>query len=262
MRGKKAVMTKGANGKVTWNILPLMTKKEVYNRIVDLTSRLESTRVAEKAFDAVADADVERVNRIIAAFPEYYHELYNAIVDFGKNFNALVGDNADYRNDHNKFVEKCECYMSELIDSDIIEQIAYTEDAEQLQQIISNFKRKYRSLLEKLIKFQKEVNLKRKWMPTGTEGEIFGAEPDANHVVFDDKVLDPLSFFLLLFLANISDSYLFSAEGYENYIKALAKVTNDAFAEFVTLYVFDKCQNDGVSFGDILVPAFTGLLNE
>lgn len=258
MKCGKAILTKDANGNTICKGVPIMTKEEIYDKILYLTSELANTRIAEKIFDAVDNEEAERVNSIIAAFPDYYPALYQKIIDFGEEYNALVGNNEEYEAKHNEFLEKCKYYMSALMSSGVIGQIAETDDTDKLQQIIATFKREYPEFSKKLVEFQKDCNLKQKWMPTGTEGKIFAAKADEEHVVFDYKLIEPLSFYVLLILANIAESYLFCYDEDDDYINAIAKVTNEDFAEFVASYnIVDWFEQD-ISVGELLIAAFTG----
>ena len=60
-----------------------MTKKETYERIVQLTAELAKTGVAEKIFTSANEGDSAKTQEAIDAFPKEYPELNDKIVDFG-----------------------------------------------------------------------------------------------------------------------------------------------------------------------------------
>lgn len=67
-----------------------MTKRELYDKVVELTSELQKTNIAQRIFDAAMEKDALKAQVIIDAFPEYYPKLYEKITDFGEKFNSLV----------------------------------------------------------------------------------------------------------------------------------------------------------------------------
>ncbi len=67
-----------------------MTKKEIYEQVVELTAKLAQTKVAERIFGAATEGNVAKTQQIIDSFPENYPELSQKIVSFGQKFNKFV----------------------------------------------------------------------------------------------------------------------------------------------------------------------------
>ena len=230
-----------------------MTKKEIYEQVVRLTNELAQTRIAQKIFSAASEKNAAKVNMIINSFPYYYPDLYQKIINFGEAFNKLVGDTAENNAQFNEIMTQCMNLMYDLAQTKVIGQIAEvadTEDASKLFEVINNFKHEYSHFAKKLVKFQTEYSEYRDTLVTGCEGQIFGTEADAENgvFVFDTNVIDALSFYVLIILANISEIYFFyDEENKENdetytipagdqFMDAIKKATNEAFAEFVANY--------------------------
>ena len=57
-----------------------MTKQEIYEKIVQLTSELHSTNVAEKIFSAAKEGDSKKVEEVFETFKKEYPDLYVRIV--------------------------------------------------------------------------------------------------------------------------------------------------------------------------------------
>lgn len=220
-----------------------MTKKEIYTHVVRLTTELAQTGIAKKIFSAAKERDAVKVDMIIETFPQYYPELYQRIISFGEEFNKLVGDSAEDRAMFDEIIQQCGYLMYNLAQTKVIGQIAEvtnTGDASKLFEVINNFKDEYSYLVEELVKFQTDYSEYRDAHTTGCKGQIFGTESDVKNdiFVFDTNVIDALSFYFLIILANISDGYLFydGQPTNDQFIVAIEKATNEAFAEFVASY--------------------------
>ena len=194
-----------------------MTKKEIYERVVQLTAELAKTKVAERIFDAAAEGNVAKTQKIIDIFPSFYPGLYQRIVEFGIEFNRLIGESKEDRERRNKILESCEVMMYALAETEIIAKIARAVEAgeaDKVQEVIGTFLNEYEGLSKNLVYFQEEYLEYRKDNKTGLEGAIFGVMPDeANGVfVFDPDAIDTLSFYvsisLLTFLMCISSMML------------------------------------------------------
>lgn len=255
-----------------------MTKKEIYEQVVQLTDELAQTKVAEKIFKAAEEGDAVKTQMIIDAFPEFYPELNQKIVSFGKEFNKIVGDSEEDNAKLKEIRNQCEFVMSGLAQTKIIVKIAEaanTGDATKLQEVISNFKQEYPDFAGNLVNFQKEYNEYFDNHQTGCEGQIFGTEADEENgvFVFDTNVIDALSFYVFIILANISDIYFFYDEEVEedgekcywpadkNFEDALEEATNEEFAIFVSNYnIVDWVGKDDEyqTVGELLVAALAG----
>lgn len=242
-----------------------MTKNEIYARVVRLTSELAQTNVAADIFNAAADGDAVTAQGIIDVFPVYYPKLYREMVDFGEEFNKLVGDSEEDKEKRRKICESCEFMMYNLAETQVMAEIAKaaeTGDPTKVQEVIDTFKKEHPVFTQNLMKFQEEYNEYRNDHKTGHEGAIFGTKTDEENgiFVFDTNVIDTLSFYVLIIFANISDVYFFTEleEAPEAFFDAIGQATNEAFAEFVASYnIVDWIGEDEEyqTVGDILVAA-------
>ena len=66
-----------------------MTKQEIYEQIVQLTSELHATNVAEKIFSAAKEGDPKKVEEVFETFEKEYPDLYARIVELGEEFEEL-----------------------------------------------------------------------------------------------------------------------------------------------------------------------------
>lgn len=256
-----------------------MTKKDVYEQVVRLTAELSQTGIAENIFDAVSKGQVERVNGIIGAFPDYYIELWIKIHEFGLEFKELIGESTEDKYNEMKIHQDGDWFMEGLLKTEIIGQIAEaadTGDATKLQEVIINFKKNYPLLADGLVRFQKKYSeYKENNHHTGWEGAIFGTEADEENdvFVFDTNIIDARSFYVFTILADIDDFYFFYDEKVEYdgeelvlpdndaFLDAIEEVTNEAFAAFIANYnLLDWIGKDREyqSVGEILVAAFEG----
>ena len=137
-----------------------MVKTEIYNKVVQLTAELAQTHVAEKIFKAVAERDSVKAQKIIDTFPEFYPELYQKIVDFGKEFNKLIGRSEEDEEEFKKILERCEVIMYDLAETKVIDKIAKaseTEDPTKIKEVIDTFKNEHSYFVNKLMDFQKNI---------------------------------------------------------------------------------------------------------
>ena len=148
-------------------------------------------------------------------------------------------------------------------------------------EVVKEFKNEDSAFADSLIEFQKDCNAFWDNHKNGNEGIIFGDEADQENdiFVFDTDIINPLSFYVLLIMANVSDVYLFQPGiedineiedldedededcQYENkFLAAIKEKTNEAFAEFVASYNFvDWCgTEEAYSIGELLVVALSG----
>lgn len=245
-----------------------MTKNEIYESVVRLTTELAQTNVAQKIFDAVAKRDAVKTQLIIDAFPMFYPKLYQRIVDFGKEFNKIIGDSEEDKEDFKKLLENCEFMMYDLAQTDIITQIAKAAETgkpAEVQEVIDTFKKDYSVFAEKLLNFQEEYTAYRDAHMKGNEGNIFGTKTDEENgiFVFDTNIIDVLSFYVLNIFANISDVYFFYdlENSADPFFDAIEEATNEAFAEFVASYnIVDWIDEyyESKTIGELLVDAFLG----
>lgn len=253
-----------------------MTKKDIYEQVVRLTAELSQTGIAEKIFDAVSKGQVERVDEIIGAFPNYYIKLWIKIHEFSLEFKKLIGKSSEDQENEMKIDKDLYCFMRRLMETKIIGQIAEvadTGDATKLQEVIINFKKNYSHLSEDIIRLQKEYSEYKDSHQLGWEGAIFGSETDEKNGVFafDTNIIDAKSFYVFTILANIDDFYFFYDEeietevegekialpGNDVFLDAIAEATNEEFAIFIANYnLFDEVGLQSV--GEILVAAFEG----
>lgn len=72
-----------------------MTKQEIYEQIVQLTSELHATNVAEKIFSAAKEGDPEKVEEVFETFKKEYPDLYQKIIKFEEDYDGeylVIGD--------------------------------------------------------------------------------------------------------------------------------------------------------------------------
>lgn len=69
-----------------------MNKKEIYERIVQLTAELAKTGVAKEIFSSADAGDAVQTQKIIDDFPKEYPELNDKIVSFGDELNKFIED--------------------------------------------------------------------------------------------------------------------------------------------------------------------------
>lgn len=255
-----------------------MTKNDIYEQVVRLTAEIAKTNIAERIFDAVAEENVRRVDTILHAFPDYYPELSIKIKNFSLEFKRLIGESSDDKYEESSMRLRSEWFMETLSQNKDLEQVveaAYTGDTTKLQEAITNFKKKKPTLDRELVGFIIEYGeYKKNHQYTGGEGAIFGTKADEKNgvFVFDTNVIDALSFYVFTILADIDDIYFFYSEeieedgekieflGNDEFVDAIEKATNEAFATFVANYnlldwvggEYDEYQ----SVGEILVDAF------
>ena len=72
-----------------------MTKQEIYEQVVQLTSELHATNVAENIFAAAKEGDPKKVEEVFETFKEENPKLYARIVSFGRDYNGLSNDTYD-----------------------------------------------------------------------------------------------------------------------------------------------------------------------
>ena len=244
-----------------------MTKNEIYESVVRLTAELAQTNVAHKIFNAATEGDAVKAQTIIDVFPVFYPELYQEIVDFGKEFNKLVGESEEDKKEFRAILQDCEVMMYNLAQTKVIAQIAKaaeTGNPTKVQEVIDTFKKEYSAFAEDLVNFQEEYTAYRDADKTGFEGAIFGTETDSNNgvFVFDTSIIDALSFYVLNILGNISEVYFFYDGWYSAvaFFDAIQAATNEAFAEFTASYnLLDwvGIDNEYQTIGEILVAALT-----
>ena len=64
-----------------------MTKQEIYEQIVRLTSELHSTKIVEKIFAAVKTGDLRKVEDVFETFKKENAELYQKMVSCAEQYN-------------------------------------------------------------------------------------------------------------------------------------------------------------------------------
>lgn len=254
----------------------LMTRNEIYEQVVQLTTELAQTNVAEKIFNAATEGDAVKAQTIIDFFPVYYPELNQKIVNFGQQFNKLVGDSEEDKEKERKIHQDCVFFMYGLAETKVIAQIAKateTGDPTKTQEVIDTFQKEYSGLTENLINFQEEFTKYRDKHKTGHEGAIFGTETDEDNgvFVFDTSIIDALSFYVLNILGNIADIYFFCDDengdptSADKFFDAIHDATNEAFAEFVASYNLVELvgkDKEYQSVGEILVAALADEFEE
>ena len=141
-----------------------MTKQEIHEQIVRLTSELHATNVDEKIFKVAQEGDSKKVEEIFEAFKKENINLYARIVSFGEAYNALTDES---------------------------------------------------TLL----------------------GEIFAVRENKakGKFIYDTKIINTLSFFLLLCFADIDDFYLFDLkfEAKKNFVSFFKEAGYQEMHDFV-----------------------------
>ena len=254
-----------------------MTKKEIYEKVVRLTSKLCKTQIPKKIFYEARVENAKNIDLIINAFPQYHPKLYREIICFGKKFNKLVGDSPENNEKRERILQDGEILMYELGRTKIIDCIndaVEKKDAQKVLKIIQEFKTKDFPFVNNLINFQNDCNNFWESQKTGQEGAIFSNKTDEENSIFefDTNIIDVESFYVLLIMANILDIHFFKlycdgndevigAPGKDLYVEAIQEATNDYFAEFVECYNFVDWigdDEDDYTPGELLVAAFTG----
>lgn len=256
-----------------------MTKDEIYERVVRLTEEISETHVARRIFYHAKYGNVEMVNAIIDSFSEYYPNLFDAIAQFGWEYNKMVGNSAEDIQEFDDIWEDCASVMYNLAGTKIIADIIDAEqagDTEKVMEAIKCFREKNPELTKKVICFQKRYSKFCLNEKTGSEGAIFGSKPDSEKgvYVFDTTIIDPLSFYVLTMLAGIREVCFFCEEDENgnyysypdsNFISAIAEATNETFADFVACYNAVDCvgpNEDYRSFGELLADVFNDRFKE
>ena len=72
-----------------------MTKQEVYEQLVRLTTELKSLNLAQRIFDAVETGNPEEVQSVFESFKKENSKMYLGLVKFGEEFNKLELDEVD-----------------------------------------------------------------------------------------------------------------------------------------------------------------------
>lgn len=228
-----------------------MTKREIYEQVVRLTSEIAETKIAQKIFDAAMYGDVEKTDMIINAFPYYYPELYERIVSFGDEFNEL-GERFRVNNKmRDEVMLDIMQFMQVLVQTGyigLISETVRTGKAQKLQEAINDLERKYPYFNQELLALQNQYN-KLLYDDTHTEheGKIFGTKVDEENgvFVFDTNIIDVLSFYVLTILAEVSDDdffydkeveedgEMFTVPDKKDFANAIEEATNEEFAWFV-----------------------------
>lgn len=254
-----------------------MTKNEIYEQVVRLTSELAQTGIAKRIFDVALNEDAVTTQIIIDTFPYYYPELYQEIVKFGKEFNKLVGESEEDKQREEEIDNKSIVLMQVIARSKIINRISEALDTKKptnIQGILVDFQEEHSGFIELLKNFQEEFDEYWDENKTGREGEIFGEETDEENgvFVFDTTIIDALSFYVLVIFAKIEEVYLFcddeecslmSSAG--AFYDAIEEATNEAFTEFVASYNIVEWVGKDEEYktvGEILVDALADRFEE
>jgi len=72
-----------------------VTKQEIYEQVVQLTSELHAINIAEKIFYTVQEGDSKKVEEVFETLKKEYPDLHSRIVSFGEEFNSLDNDTID-----------------------------------------------------------------------------------------------------------------------------------------------------------------------
>lgn len=129
---------------------------------------------------------------------------------------------------------------SELYSKNIAKKIfraAKKRDAKNIERICANFEKENSRLYKKIVKFGKKYNkqINKDWK----NGEIFAAEEDKKlgRFVFDTNLIDSMSFFVFICLANIDNIFLFEfSVAEEAFAKALEEAGYKELAKFVGVF--------------------------
>lgn len=84
-----------------------MTKQEIYEQVVHLTSELHTVGVAEKIFSAAKTGDASNVESVFETFKKENTELYERIESFGHKFNKFIEGNESRRDGEIFGEEEC-----------------------------------------------------------------------------------------------------------------------------------------------------------
>ena len=252
-----------------------MTKQEIYDHVVRYTSKIKKTGIAQRICWALSSGNAESINTLFDAFPMYYPGIYNQVCAFGHLFNSLVGDDVIDIEKSSRIMQDCGFIMYALAKTEIISHIANADaagDDERVLALIKEFNEQNPYFVGNLISFQRAFSEYQSSCPSGKDGEIFGLEENIEEeiFVFDEKKIDPMSFFVFTIIANIRIPYFFyrdddnklSLEAFED---AIGNMTNVNFAHFVTsFYAFDFIgyKKNYQTIGDILVDAYNYYLCE
>lgn len=245
-----------------------MTKKEIYERIVELTGEITQTGYTTKVFNVVKDDDAEAVQVVINAFPYLYPVLYQDILCFGRDFNEFVGDTPEAEEEFEDIHDLGKDSVHSLFEINFFSKMmsAYKSgDAESLKKVFGEFQNKYSEYFKKMLSIEKEYNTRlKKLRRKSHDGGVFGLSDDARKGLhkFNPEVINPVSFFFLVMLSGILEVELFYAEeddenlgSVEFYADALEKVLGKGFSNFVLNYNLVTWVGDGRDYetlGEIL----------
>ena len=262
-----------------------MTKKEIYEGVVRFTKELEARGISREFLDTLQYAklfnDYSVIDSNLKMIPYKYADLYTQIVQFGKDFNEMIGDTDE---DWLKFYELQS--QGELLfnisGTGIIREIFKAfdnRDSEKIIKLIEDFHKEHFHLAQETRKYQHDIDDLESRMEKCHDGEIFGPDPDEENgiYVFDINVIDPFSFFLFSILALIDIRYLFQCDEYEegsvyslrsltNFIEGIRDVTNNSFAEFVGEYCpldwVGQAEGDYSTIGELFYDAICDKFTE
>jgi len=68
-----------------------VTKQEIYEQVVQLTSELHATNVAEKIFSAAKEGDPKKVEEVFETFKKEKYDIHQKIVNLGKEVKRFLG---------------------------------------------------------------------------------------------------------------------------------------------------------------------------
>ena len=94
-----------------------MTKQEIYEQIVRLTSELHDTNVVENIFITAKDGNLKKIEEILEDFKERNPDLYQKIISFGKEYNELIDS---------------DCLLGEIFEETGVEEGETSFDAKQI----------------------------------------------------------------------------------------------------------------------------------
>lgn len=166
----------------------------------------------------------------------------------------------------NEIYEQVVKLTAELAQTKVAEKIfSYADagDAEKTQAAINLFPDEYPELYEKIVSFGKKFNELVYEETSEYDVCIFGtkADEDDNRYVFDTKVIEPLSLYVLTIFGKFDDWALFiDWDSEENFFDALREVGYRAFSEFVACYSWTDWvggeEEEYATVGDLLVAVF------
>lgn len=161
---------------------------------------------------------------------------------------------------------------------------AAKSNGQKVKEVSETFMTEYSELYQKMCSFATEFNKLIEESETGADAEIFGPEKDEKNeiFVFDLNVINASSYFALMFLTGIDDSYLFTGEYLEAtneeeltddsvYLDAIEKESGSYdLANFLGIAFFNEeeleCLKDyGFEYSntyDLLADVFAGKLKE